>query len=120
MREWEDQLVFLHKIVPGAADKSYGIHVARLAGVPKAVNERAKQVLAQLENEHIDTDGRPKIARRTARSGALQLTLFAAADHPLLDKIRGVDLNATTPLDALALVQRWQEELGEASDGKAK
>ena len=46
MKEWDDQVVFLHQIVPGAADKSYGIHVAQLAGVPRAVNERAREVLA--------------------------------------------------------------------------
>jgi len=51
----EDQVVFLHQIVPGAADKSYGIHVARLAGVPREVNERAKEILAQLEDEHLDS-----------------------------------------------------------------
>src|SRR5690606_37573226 len=54
VREWQDDVVFLHKIVPGAADKSYGIHVARLAGVPREVNERAKQILAQLEQEHLN------------------------------------------------------------------
>jgi len=58
VREWEDQVVFLHQIVPGAADKSYGIHVARLAGVPREVNERAKEILAQLEDEHLDSAGR--------------------------------------------------------------
>ena len=62
VREWEDHVVFLHKIVPGAADKSYGIHVARLAGVPRTVNERAKQILAQLEAEHLDREGKPKLA----------------------------------------------------------
>ena len=68
VKEWEDHVVFLHKIVPGAADKSYGIHVARLAGVPRSVNERAKQILAQLEAEHLDEQGRPKIgAGRTKR-----------------------------------------------------
>ena len=63
VKEWEDHVVFLHKIVPGAADKSYGIHVARLAGVPRSVNERAKQILAQLEAEHLG-DERPPQDRR--------------------------------------------------------
>ena len=77
VREWEDQVVFLHKIVPGAADKSYGIHVARLAGVPKGVNERAKQILAQLEAEHLDADGRPKMA--TQRQAETQRRFAADA-----------------------------------------
>ncbi|HEV3341038.1 MAG TPA: DNA mismatch repair protein MutS, partial [Pirellulales bacterium] len=54
VREWQDDVIFLHKILEGAADKSYGIHVARLAGVPRAVIERSKEILAQLEEEHLD------------------------------------------------------------------
>ena len=54
VKEWDDQVVFLHQIVPGAADKSYGIHVAQLAGVPRRVNERAREVLAWLEAQHDD------------------------------------------------------------------
>ncbi|MCO6456182.1 MAG: DNA mismatch repair protein MutS [Pirellulaceae bacterium] len=112
VKEWEDNVVFLHKIVPGAADKSYGIHVARLAGVPRSVNERAKQILAQLEAEHLDPEGRPKVAAKTRqRKGDLQLTLFAPYEHPLLAKIRDVDVNRLTPLEALQLVLQWQGEL---------
>src|SRR4030095_14790796 len=68
VKEWQDHVVFLHKIVPGAADKSYGIHVARLAGVPRAVNERAKQILAQLEAEHLDREGKTKLAVKGMKS----------------------------------------------------
>ncbi len=64
VREWQDQVVFLHKILPGAADKSYGIHVARLAGVPSEVIERAKQILAQLENEQLDATGLRQVHSR--------------------------------------------------------
>ena len=56
VREWEDQVVFLHKIVDGAADKSYGIHVAQLAGVPRSVNDRAREVLHWLESQHHQAD----------------------------------------------------------------
>ena len=117
VKEWEDNVVFLHKIVAGSADKSYGIHVARLAGVPREVNERAKQILAQLENEHLDRDGRPKIASsgKKGHSGDLQLTLFGFADHPLLDEIRKVDLEQLTPLNALAHIKKWQDELASES-----
>jgi DNA mismatch repair protein MutS len=113
VKEWEDNIAFLHKIVDGAADKSYGIHVARLAGIPSPVNERAKQVMAQLEAEHLDEDGRPRIAakRKRRRGGDIQLTLFGFAEHPLLDELRGLDLNQVTPLQALQLVQQWQEQL---------
>ena len=71
VKEWEDHVVFLHKIVPGSADKSYGIHVARLAGIPRVVNERAKQILAQLEAEHLDDQGRPKIGAGRASPSAV-------------------------------------------------
>jgi DNA mismatch repair protein MutS len=113
VKEWDDQVVFLHKIIAGAADKSYGIHVARLAGVPVEVNERAKQVLSQLEDEHLDANGRPKISPsvKEDRKGDIQLTLFGAADHPLLDVIRQTDVNGLTPMEALQLVAQWQQKL---------
>jgi DNA mismatch repair protein MutS len=111
VKEWQDNIAFLHKIVDGAADKSYGIHVARLAGIPSEVNERAKQILAQLEAEHLDGEGRPKIAARQRRRGDIQLTLFGLQEHPLLDTLREIDVNNLTPLDALQLIQKWQGEL---------
>ena len=97
VKEWMGEVVFLHQIIPGAADKSYGIHVAQLAGVPREVNARATEILAQLEAERI--------------SSPLQKTLFEMSDHPLLETIREVDLNHTTPLVALQLLQTWQEQL---------
>ncbi len=126
VREWQEQVVFLHKIVPGAADKSYGIHVARLAGVPGGVIERAKQILAQLENQALDSHGGAKIARPSGagpgavtRSGDLQLSLFAPETHPLLDALCELDLNATTPLEALRWLERWKEKLpGASGDSK--
>lgn len=113
VREWQDNVVFLHKIIEGAADKSYGIHVARLAGVPREVLERAKQILSRLEQDHLDERGKPKLAKkRNARTvGDLQLTLFAPADHPLIDKLRQVDINSLTPLAALSQLKEWQDEL---------
>jgi DNA mismatch repair protein MutS len=116
VREWEDQVVFLHKIVEGAADKSYGIHVARLAGVPREVNQRAKQILAQLEQEHLDDDGRPKMSRRgkSHRVGDLQLTLFAAEPHPIVEKLRTLDLNTLSPLAAMQMLHEWQNEIGDS------
>lgn len=115
VKEWDENVVFLHKIVAGAADKSYGIHVARLAGVPKSVNERAKQILNQLESDHLDSSGKPKIANRGKRRprGDVQLTLFAPYDHPLLETIKNTDLNALTPLAALQQIQQWQAVLNE-------
>jgi DNA mismatch repair protein MutS len=120
VREWQDEVIFLHKIIPGAADKSYGIHVARLAGVPREVVQRSKEILAQLEEEHLDAEGRAKIARpRPAEKKThIQLTLFGAADHPLLDELRRLDLNHVTPLAAMGLLQKWQEDLGREGEGR--
>ena len=113
VREWQDEVVFLHKIVEGAADKSYGIHVARLAGVPREVIERSKEILAQLEEEHLDAEGHAKIARRPKipeKRAHYQLTLFGG-DHPIIDEIHTLDLNATTPLQAMQLLQQWKKKL---------
>jgi len=120
VREWQDEVVFLHKIVDGSADKSYGIHVARLAGVPKEVLERSKHILAQLEEEHLDASGRAKIARpvAAAKPAEFQMTLFGPAEHPLLDELRELDLNATTPLAAMQLIEQWQKAL--AKDDASK
>ncbi len=116
VREWQDDVIFLHKIVDGAADKSYGIHVARLAGVPREVIDRSKDILAQLEEEHLDAAGNAKIARpvEKKKAGQVQLTLFGPADHPLLDEIRKFDLNNITPIEAMQEIQRWKEELEES------
>ena len=113
VREWEDQVVFLHKILPGAADKSYGIHVARLAGVPSAVVERAKQILAHLENEQLDSTGESRTARRAKRikTADLQLTLFAAEEPPVVAALRALDLNQTTPLAALQWLEEWKQRV---------
>ncbi|MFV2069579.1 MAG: DNA mismatch repair protein MutS [Pirellulales bacterium] len=122
VKEWDNHVVFLHKIVVGSADKSYGIQVARLAGVPREINERAKQILNQLEAEHLDEEGRPKIARRgkKRRRGDIQLTLFAPFEHPLLDRIRQADVDAMTPLDALAAIKAWQDQLQDEPSTKPR
>ncbi len=115
VREWNDEVVFLHRIVRGGADKSYGIHVARLAGIPRAVNERAKDVLAQLEANDRDALDRPTIAPPAGNSssgkGTYQLTLFGFADHPLLDEVQNLDLDAITPIQAMQFLQAAQERL---------
>ena len=113
VREWQDEVVFLHKIVPGAADKSYGIHVARLAGVPPQVVERAKQILAQLE-KHLLQGGKGNflVGARKKKTPDLQFTLFAAEEHPLVGEVRALELDTTTPLAALGWLRQWQDRLG--------
>ncbi|OYP34518.1 DNA mismatch repair protein MutS [Rhodopirellula sp. MGV] len=114
VKEWNDEVVFLHRIVPGGADKSYGIHVARLAGVPANVNERAKEILSQLESDHLDSLNRPTIPPpqgHSAAAGAYQLTLFGFADHPVLTQISQLDLNQMTPVDAIAFLQQAKKQI---------
>ena len=120
VKEWEGKVVFLHQIVPGAADKSYGIHVAELAGVPREVNTRAMEILQQLESK--SDGGGPEAAggnRRAERHASLnghhlQMTLFETVDHPLVEEIRQTDLNSLTPLEVQRLVGDWQEQLAKS------
>jgi DNA mismatch repair protein MutS len=114
VREWDDNVIFLHKIIPGAADKSYGIHVARLAGVPSGVVERAKQLLAQLEDKNLDAEGHARLVRHTQRKGDRQLTLFMPVNHPIIDELRGLKLDELTPLKALQLLGEFQSKIDES------
>ncbi len=112
VREDADDVIFLHKIVEGAADKSYGIHVARLAGVPKGVIQRARVILDTLETDHLDEAGRPKVPDRGVhRSDRRQMSLFGQEHHPLLEEIRHLDLDQMTPLAALEELHRFREKL---------
>ena len=102
VKEWKDDVIFLRKIVDGSTDKSYGIHVARLAGLPGTVIERAKTILCNLEAETLDSDGRPRFAKvQKPGPGEMQLALFATRPHPVLDALKGVDVARITPLEAL-------------------
>jgi DNA mismatch repair protein MutS len=101
VKEKGDSIVFLRQIVPGGTDRSYGIHVARLAGLPTPVLERAKQILWSLEQRnHVGADGgsRPP---RPSPPPANQLALFEGAPDPLVEELAHLDLNHMTPLEAL-------------------
>ncbi|HXU13324.1 MAG TPA: DNA mismatch repair protein MutS, partial [Candidatus Binatia bacterium] len=117
VREWNDTIVFLRRVIEGAADRSYGIHVARLAGLPREVIERARDVLANLEREELSRDGRPKLAGGTgapvgaAASTPAQLGLFAPADDPVLADLRGVELDRLTPIEALNFLAGLKKRL---------
>lgn len=112
VRETSDQITFLHKIVPGAADKSYGIHVAQLAGVPGIVLDRARVILQTLEADHVDEAGQTKIPpRSTSKRSSKQLTLFDPPPHPILDEIRQLNVDELTPIGALQELHRLQQQL---------
>jgi len=111
VRETDGEIVFLHRIVPGGADQSYGIHVARLAGVPSPVLTRAREILAFLEKQHVPEATTGPVPRvKTGR--ALQSSLFAALPDPLLDELRQVDLVGLTPEGAVQLLRRLKDLAG--------
>jgi len=105
VREVNDDVLFLHRLQPGGADRSYGIEVGRLAGLPVAVLDRARDVLKLLEGEQLSSGGR-RGESRPKEQAALhdQLGLFAAAPNPIVQRLAGVDTDAMTPLQALSLL----------------
>jgi len=112
-KEWKESVVFLRKIEPGGSDRSFGIQVARLAGLPPSVVLRAQEILKNLERTEFDSEGRPQLAHSESRPAApeRQLALFVRPDDAVLDDLRRVDLDALTPLAALALLAEVQKRL---------
>ncbi len=109
VREWEDQVVFLHRIVEGGTDRSYGIHVARLAGVPKSVLERARQLLSELAVHHVSLKKGLKNRKPADES---QMALFEDPAVELRKALAGVNLEAMTPMMAFEMVKEWKEKWG--------
>jgi DNA mismatch repair protein MutS len=113
VREWDDEIVFLHQIVQGGTDRSYGIQVARLAGVPDSLIQRAREVLRDIERESDDLGGRVKRTEPgttvATPSGGLQLGLFDRGPNELEKVLDEVDINATSPLEALQILARLKD-----------
>jgi DNA mismatch repair protein MutS len=118
VREWKDEVVFLRRIVPGPSDRSYGIHVAKLAGIPRDVIDRAREILFNLEKQELDESGLPRLARRARPSADRnQMMLFAedrefALLRELRDEIEGLDLASLTPLEALNILAGLKGRIG--------
>jgi DNA mismatch repair protein MutS len=110
VHESAEGIVFLHRIAPGSADKSYGIHVAQRAGVPAGVLERAQAVLAELEAHHVNAPEQP--GAKVRKPKVVQLSLFANSEDPVLQAVRRLDLERATPEEVIAELRRWQRELG--------
>jgi DNA mismatch repair protein MutS len=113
VREWGDRIIFLRKIMEGGTNRSYGIQVARIAGVPEEVIQRAREILHNIENGEFDEGGMPRLARgkRAARKESNQLSLFAGVRDDLLEEIRAADPLNMTPLEALQRIQGWKERM---------
>ena len=109
VREWEDQVVFLHRIVEGGTDRSYGIHVARLAGVPRPVLDRARQLLSELAVHHAS---HTRAMRNRKVENENQLDLFGDPAKELLKALAGMQLDNLTPVAAFDVLRQWKEKWG--------
>ncbi len=113
VREWMDEVVFLHKILPGGTDKSYGIHVAKLAGVPKSILERSKEILEELESTFQKEATGEHLSRHKTKEPDKD-SLFVQKHKSVLDKLASTDVNNLTPIEAINLLNEIREEI----DGK--
>ncbi|MEJ2660105.1 MAG: DNA mismatch repair protein MutS [Desulfobacteraceae bacterium] len=116
VKEWGDKIIFLRKLIPGGTNRSYGIQVARLAGIPEALMQRAKEILARIEDHA--PDGR-RVGESLAMSadGArkpIQMDLFRSMENDIIARLTRIDVNDTTPLEALALLQELQDKIQKA------
>jgi DNA mismatch repair protein MutS len=110
-----DRVIFLRKIVAGGADRSYGIHVAQLAGLPRTVIHRAQEVLEDLEK---DEQGRGRKERARQQMASAQLALFPGEENPLLEELRGLQIAEMSPLEAINKLYELQQKAGKAQNGK--
>jgi len=110
--EWDREIIFIRKIVEGGTSRSYGIQVARLAGLPEEVVERAKEVLTNLEKGELNEEGQPRLAQH--RGGMVdqekgQLSLFGGKNGLLYKELKGIDPDRVTPLEAHHLLYKWKK-----------
>lgn len=111
VREWGDKILFLHKITEGGTSRSYGIYVAKLAGLPEEVIERAQEILSQLEQEEMVRATPFKARRRRKEKEAEQLPLFVGEAERIGEEIKTLDINRLTPLEALNMINSWHHRL---------
>jgi DNA mismatch repair protein MutS len=112
VREWMDEVVFLHKILPGGTDKSYGIHVAKLAGVPKSILERSKEILEELESTFVKEATGSHLSKHKTKQPDKD-TLFVQKHKSILEKLSSTDIDNLTPIEAINLLNQIKGEIGE-------
>ena len=112
VKEWNDEIIFLRKLVEGGTNRSYGIQVARLAGIPGSVIQRAKKILYDIENDEYGLRGAFALPEDLNASGKkhVQLHLFSRPDHFIIEKLQKLDISKMTPLDALNYLNELQEK----------
>ena len=120
VREWGNKVIFLRKIVEGGSDKSYGIHVARMAGVPGEVIKRAGHILEQLETNSLDVYQRPRLGQPATKGGKdVQLSLFVPKEQAVLEELQSLDITGLTPLEALNKLEELRRGLTETEGEQA-
>jgi DNA mismatch repair protein MutS len=112
VREWMDEVVFLYKILPGGTDKSYGIHVAKLAGVPQSILERSKEILEELESTFTKEVTGDHLAKHKTKQPNKD-TLFVQKHKSVLEKLASIDINKLTPIEAINLLSQIKGEINE-------
>jgi DNA mismatch repair protein MutS len=112
VREWMDEVVFLYKILPGGTDKSYGIHVAKLAGVPQSILERSKEILEELESTFTKEVTSDRLAKHKTKQPDKDL-LFIEKHKSVLEKLASTDINNLTPIEAINLLNQIKKEINE-------
>ncbi len=112
VREWADDVIFLHKILPGGTDKSYGIHVAKLAGVPKNILKRSNEILEELQETFQKEATGEHLAKHKTKEPDAD-TLFVRKHKSVLDKLASTDLNNLTPIEAINLLNQIKNEINE-------
>jgi DNA mismatch repair protein MutS len=112
VREWMDEVVFLHKILPGGTDKSYGIHVAKLAGVPKSILDRGKEILEELENNFAKEATTEHLAKHKTKTPDAD-SLFVQKHKSVLNKLASININNLTPIEAINLLHQIKKEINE-------
>jgi DNA mismatch repair protein MutS len=112
VKEWNDRIIFLRKLVPGGTSRSYGIQVAQIAGLPEQVVRRATEILENLEGDETDEHGRPRMAKtqfNDESAGVSQLNLFGAKESQIKKWLRNLDISSMTPLEALVELSKIKE-----------
>jgi DNA mismatch repair protein MutS len=112
VREWMDEVVFLHKILPGGTDKSYGIHVAKLAGLPKTILERSKEILEELESTFQKEATGEHLSKHKTKEPDKD-SLFVQKHKSVLEKLSSTDINNLTPIEAINLLNKIRNEMNE-------
>jgi DNA mismatch repair protein MutS len=109
VREWAGEVVFLHKIIPGGTDKSYGIHVAKLAGLPRSITERSAEIMGDLESTFAREVEGPKLGRNKTTDDSL----FVQKHKSVLEKLGSTDVDNLTPIEAINLLNQIKQEIND-------